>query len=124
MPVRSLSSSILKWPDAQMVDRAIRRWANEVGQHQKDVQRIGYFGSYARGNWGVGSDLDVVSIVRSSEQPFEWRAVEWDLTGFPVPVDVLVYTEKEWQSLIRQGRFASTVVKEMVWVLVKPRESY
>jgi len=120
MPVRSLSSSILKWPDAQTVDRVIRRWANEVGQHQEDIQKIGYFGSYARGNWGVGSDLDVVIVVRSSEQPFERRALEWDLTKFPVPVDVLVYTEKEWQYLTQQGRFASTVVKEMVWVLAKP----
>jgi len=120
MPVRSLSSSILKWPDAQTVDRVIRRWATEVAKQCTDILRIGYFGSYARGNWGVGSDLDVVIVVRSSEQPFERRALEWDLTEFPVPVDVLVYTEKEWRSLVRQGCFGSTVVKEMVWVLVKP----
>jgi len=121
MPVRSLSSSILKWPDAQTVDRAVRHWATEVAKQCTDILRIGYFGSYARGDWGVGSDLDVVIVVRSSEQPFERRALEWDLTEFPVPVDVLVYTEKEWQYLTQQGRFASTVVKEMVWVLAKPR---
>ncbi len=120
MPVRLLSSSILKWPDAQAVDRAIRRWAGDVGQRHEGVQRIGYFGSYARGNWGVGSDLDVIIVVKSSEQPFEHRAAEWDMTEFPVPVDVLVYTEEEWRSLLRQGRFASTVLKEVVWVFMDP----
>ena len=119
MPVRLLSSSILKWPDARTVDRVIRRWANDVGQRRKNVERIGYFGSYARGDWGVGSDLDVIIVVRSSEQPFEHRAAEWDMTEFPVPVDLLVYTEEEWQSLLRQGRFAGTVLQEVVWVFME-----
>jgi hypothetical protein len=30
MPVRSLSSSVLKWPDVQTVDLAVRRWANTL----------------------------------------------------------------------------------------------
>jgi len=119
MPVRSLSSSILKWPDAQTVDRAIRDWAHTAAQSHGEVRRIGYFGSYARGDWGVGSDLDVIIIVESSQQAFERRGSAWDLTEFPVPVDVLVYTEKEWQSLVQQGRFASSVLNEAVWVFVR-----
>ena len=123
MPVRSLSSSILKWPDAQTVDQAIRGWANTAAQSREEVRRIGYFGSYARGDWGVGSDLDVIIIVESSQRPFERRAAAWDLSEFPVPVDVLVYTEKEWQSLVQQGRFASSVLNEVVWIFVKPQPS-
>jgi len=122
MPVRLLSSSILKWPDAQTVDRAIRRWADEIGQRREDVQRIGYFGSYARGDWGVGSDLDVVIVVRSLEEPKELldrRAADWDITKFPVPVDVLIYTEEEWRALTQQGCFAGTVLKEVIWVFTK-----
>ena len=63
MPVRLLSSSVLKWPDAQTVDRAVRQWAAKVVRSRTDVLRIGYFGSYARGDWGVGSDLDLVILV-------------------------------------------------------------
>lgn len=74
---------------------------------------------YARGDWGVGSDLDVIIIVESSQQPFERRGSAWDLSEFPVPVDVLVYTEKEWQSLVQRGCFAGTVLNEAVWVLVR-----
>lgn len=52
MPVRSLSSSMLRWPDRETVDRAVRRWAEEVARRKPEVVRIGYFGSYARGDWG------------------------------------------------------------------------
>ncbi|MBI2230108.1 MAG: nucleotidyltransferase domain-containing protein, partial [Deltaproteobacteria bacterium] len=69
------------------------------------VVRIGYFGSYARGDWGVGSDLDLVIVVESSNQPFERRSVDWDTTDLPVPVDALVYTQDEWEILGQQGGF-------------------
>ena len=58
MPVRSLSSSVLKWPDAQTVERALRRWTKKAVRDRDDVLRA-YFGSYSRGGWGVGSDLDL-----------------------------------------------------------------
>jgi len=99
------------------VDRAVRRWAEQVTQHRKEVRRIGYFGSYARGDWGVGSDLDLIIIVERSELPFERRATAWDATDLPVPADVLVYTQAEWQSLSRQRKFYQTLVREAVWVV-------
>lgn len=119
MPVRSLSSPILKWPDSQMVGQAVRRWAEQVAQQRQDVVRIGYFGSYARGDWGVGSDLDLVIVVERSDQPFEKRGTEWDVAELPVPADVLIYTKEEWQSLGQRRRFYQTVMREAVWVYVR-----
>ncbi len=116
MPVRSLSSSVLKWPDKEAVDFAVRRWAECMAGSRKDVLQIGYFGSYARGDWGVGSDLDLIVIVESSSKPMERRATEWDTTDLPVPADLLVYTEDEWQKVRSQGRFGRTVMQEAVWV--------
>ncbi len=116
MPVRSLNSSVLKWPNAQRVDQAIRSWAKGVGQGRKDVLRIGYFGSYARGDWGVGSDLDLVIIVECSELPFERRSVSWDTRELPVPTDVLVYTAEEWEALKESSPFGRKVRDEVVWV--------
>lgn len=115
MPVRLLNSSVLKWPDAPTVDHAARRWAHRVAHAHKQVRRIGYFGSYARGDWGVGSDLDLIVIVDNSEQPFERRARDWDTTDLPVPTDVLVYTWQEWESL-QQKRFRQTLADEAVWI--------
>ena len=116
MPVRLLNSSVLKWPNAPSVDQAVRRWANRIARERKQIRRIGYFGSYARGDWGVGSDLDLIVIVDDSEQPFERRASDWDTTELPVPVDLLVYTLKEWDSLGQQKRFHQTLVNEAVWI--------
>jgi len=63
MPVRSLSSSVLRWPDRLAVDQAVRAWAKEKAEERKEILQIGYFGSYARGDWGVGSDLDIIIIL-------------------------------------------------------------
>ena len=116
MPVRLLNSSVLKWPDAGTIDRAVRRWASRLVQNREGVLRIGYFGSYARGDWGVGSDLDLIIILESSNQPFMRRGRELDATDLPVPADVVIYSKDEWQSLKQQGRFYETVMGETVWV--------
>lgn len=117
MPVRSLNSSVIRWPDLQSVDQAVRDWVDQQVQHSTDILRVGYFGSYARGDWGVSSDLDVILIVKHSDQPFWRRALKWDVLHLPVPVDLLVYTQEEWQNLIKQGgRFPHTVEKEAIWI--------
>jgi predicted nucleotidyltransferase len=93
--------------------------AEKVLQNRKDVLQIGYFGSYARGNWGVGSDLDVVIVIESSNEPLERRGAKWDLTELPVPADVLIYTKKEWDSLSQERRFYKTLMQEAVWIYVR-----
>lgn len=119
MPVRSLSSSVLTWPDAQEVGQAVRRWAERVGRAHPQVVRIGYFGSYARGDWGPGSDLDMIMIVHGSEEPFERRAARWDTTELPVPAELLVYTTAEWEGLAPRSRFYQTVMGEAICVYVR-----
>ncbi|MBI4875367.1 MAG: nucleotidyltransferase domain-containing protein [Acidobacteria bacterium] len=116
MPVRSLNSSVLAWPDGQTVDRAVRCWAGEQIRLHPELLRLGYFGSYARGDWGVGSDLDLVAVVESSDEPFERRAARWDVTALPVPAEILVYTSEEWDALPANTRFARTLQQVTVWI--------
>lgn len=116
MRVRSLNSSVVKWPDAQTVERALREWAQELAQRHPEVLRVGYIGSYARGDWGVGSDVDVLLIVAQADLPFEQRAAAWDAHSLPVPADLLVYTLDEWQNLPRDRRFVQVVEREARWV--------
>jgi len=116
MPVKSSSSPVLKWPDADSVKRALKDWADAIRRARSDVLRIGYFGSYAGGRPGPGSDLDVVVVVDSSGRPFEQRSAEWDLTGLPVPADLLVYTRDEWEGLDPASRFARMIKTATVWV--------
>lgn len=117
MPVRSSTSSVLRWPDAVQVREALAEWARAMGRTTPDIQRVGYFGSYARGTWGPGSDLDVVIVVGRSERTFLDRGVDWDLTVLPVPAEALTYTADEWRRLSDAGgRFAKMLEEETVWV--------
>ncbi len=116
MPVRSLSLSILKWPDRDAVVAALRRWVERVCRERGDVVAVGYFGSYARGDWGVGSDLDLVIIIEDSDEPFERRSAGWDTASIPVPVDALVYTRAEWDAMDRSSRFRAMLDREAQWL--------
>ena len=119
MPVRSFSAPVLRWPDAGTVHAAFRAWAARAAGSRPVVVRIGYFGSYARGDWGVGSDLDVLVVVERTELPFERRGTEWDTLDLPVPADVLVYAEDEWLRLREERGFVRTASREAVWAYVR-----
>jgi len=118
MPVRSSSSSVLVWPTRAEVDSALRRWAAQNQATRPDLVRVGCFGSYARGDWGVGSDLDLVAIVGDSDLPFERRALDWDVTPLPVCADLLVYTQAEWDALVASNtRFGRMLAAEVNWLV-------
>lgn len=95
MPVRSLNSSVFKWPDAHTVLSAVSKWAVQIAQSNPAILKVGCFGSYARGDWGVGSDVDILILVKESDLPFESRALQWDANRLPVPAGVIVYTLEE-----------------------------
>ena len=117
MPVRSLRSSVLKWPDHAQAGEAARTWAADAARQHPGLLRAAYFGSYARGDWGVGSDLDLFVVVQKAQDPFECRPLAWDLSGLPVPAELLVYTVNEWDRLQAEGgRFARTLAREAVWL--------
>ena len=116
MPVRSLISSVLKWPDQKTVDQAVRSWSIEQSLHRPALKRLGYFGSYTRGNWGVGSDLDLIAVIDNTSEPFERRLLNWDLSSLPVPADILIYTLTEWQELKkRSDKFSRMLDSEVIW---------
>ncbi|MBW1962502.1 MAG: nucleotidyltransferase domain-containing protein [Deltaproteobacteria bacterium] len=117
MPVRSLNSSVLKWPDRKTVDASVRQWVKQAALSHPELIRLGYFGSYATEHWGVGSDLDIVAIVKESTEPFLRRSVKWDLSSLPVPADLLIYTLREWERMQEKGgRFIESLEKQVVWV--------
>lgn len=97
MPVRSSGSSVLRWPDRETVDRAVRTWAQKLANHDEAISKIGYGGSYARGDWGPGSDVDIIVLLTETKDPFLERGRKIDATTLPVPADVLVYTNSEWE---------------------------
>lgn len=117
MPVKSLNSSVIKWPDQKQIYKAVRSWALIEIKKYPEILCIGYFGSYARGDWGVGSDLDLIAIVKESNEKFELRAMNWDLHELPVQAELLVYTTKEWQNMkANRNRFVQVIKQEAIWI--------
>lgn len=117
MPVRSLNSSVMRWPGKKEVEKSLKKWTEELTKERDDVIRVGYFGSYAKGNWGVGSDLDLIILLKETDKPFERRGIDFDTSPLPVPTELLVYTGDEWGKL-KEGEsgFYLTVSREVIWI--------
>jgi len=120
MPVRSLTPLVFTWPEKSEVDAAVREWASRMAASKPEILRIGYFGSYARGDAGVGSDLDVIALVTSAVPRTECRRRGWDTTLLPVPVDLLVYTDDEFARLPSE-RLSRVFEHQTVWIYVRDR---
>lgn len=100
------------------MEAALRAWASSEAQRHPGLLRLGVFGSYARGDAGFGSDLDLVAVVERSQLAFERRGVAWDLSPLPVPAEILIYTRQEWQRLLQEGcRFATVLSREAQWLI-------
>ncbi len=84
------------------------------------MDRIFLFGSIARGDHGARSDADLLVVVPESSQPQVDRAAPFirHFADAPVPVDVLVWTSREWRErLARSDRFAVRIASEgtVIW---------
>jgi len=85
-----------------------------MAAEQPTVVAVGCIGSYARGEAGVGSDLDLV-VVRRDGAPLP-ELLGADVAALPVPADVLQYTETELARLLATGgRMARVLVEEARW---------
>ena len=61
-----------------------------------NVKRISLFGSYARGQSDLFTDLDVL-VIMDTDKPFTERVGEiYSLLALPVDADILCYTPQEF----------------------------
>ncbi len=121
MPVRSLNSVVLKWPDRDAVLAAARRWASRLCRDDRAVETVLCVGSYARGDWGVGSDVDLIVLIGESTESALQRRLRYEPTDLPVPSDVWVYTRAEWfQLAARAPHLASRLAREMLDLTTGP----
>ncbi len=100
MPVRLLNSAVFVWPRREEVLAAARSWAAGLLQCDVGVQGIYCIGSCGRGDYGVGSDLDVLVLINDAEMSLVDRHRHYEPTNIPVPAEALVYTLSEWRRLI------------------------
>jgi uncharacterized protein len=111
---------VRKWPTREAVLQDARTLADEW-LRRPGTLTVACFGSAARGDWGFGSDLDLLVIVAHASRRFVDRPLDWRTSDLPVPADVLVYDANEWATLIRgQSHFARTLDREALWLAGSP----
>ena len=87
-------------PSREQVLSAAGEWVRALLARRGEIVRVGYFGSYARGDYAPGSDFDVlIEVTRTSATGRADRASEYLPGCFPVDLDVLVYTSEELTKL-------------------------
>jgi UTP:GlnB (protein PII) uridylyltransferase len=117
MPVRSLTQSLLRWPEPEPVLRQVREWAARVAVDHPGLVRVGVFGSYGRGDAGVGSDLDLLLIDADAIGPQHQRLLAWPLAELPLSCDALVLTPDEHLALLASGSaMADALARDSRWL--------
>ena len=79
MPVRSLTQSVLRWPDPDQVLARVLAWSQDISTSCSTLQGVGVFGSYGRGDAGVGSDLDLILVDAGAAGPQSERLMPWPI---------------------------------------------
>jgi predicted nucleotidyltransferase len=93
-------------------------WAIELRRLHPEITRLGLFGSYARGDYAPGSDIDLLIIVAESHEPLGFkRSAAFDTNDLPIGADVFVYTEAELERLGSDSPWLAHILGEVVWVL-------
>ena len=76
-------------------------------------EKVILFGSAARGEAGVSSDIDLVVICHSELNFFDRIGQALRLYRGKREINALVYTPQEWQRLVAEGRrFILTIIRE------------
>ena len=118
MPVRSLNQSVLRWPKPELILAAVQRWAEGQQAVRPSLAKVGVFGSYGRGDAGVGSDLDLLLVDGVAIGPQQQRLLQWPLEQLPLSCDALVLTPEELHELLDSGsRMAIELQRDLRWLL-------
>ena len=117
MPVRSLTQSVLRWPDPEQLLDAVRQWAQQQAQVCPSLQQVGVFGSDGRGEATVGSDLDLLIVDRAATG-LQWQRLQrWPLEQLPLSCDALVLTPEELERLLGSDqRMATALQSDLRWL--------
>jgi predicted nucleotidyltransferase len=90
-----LRGVVVKSVDEAAVRRAMDAYAARLLAGHPEVEEIVVFGSFAKGTWAPGSDLDVFIILSGSTRPVRDRIPDLLPGAFPVGVDLFPYTREE-----------------------------
>lgn len=96
---RSLSSVVIKSIDRSKISQAVYDYVNRLRAEHPEVKRAIWFGSWVTGLPMPASDVDICLIVAKSDKKPRDRIPDYLPLGFPVGIDLFVYTNQEFKKL-------------------------
>ena len=117
MPKKSSNFVKVVFADKANVLRQLKVYAKSLKRTHSEVERVGYFGSYANGTYGPASDVDLLIILRQSDKRFLDRIPDFLPHKFSICCDVFPYTSEEIEKMKQDGNpWICRILKEMVWL--------
>lgn len=114
--------SKIRWPDNffdRKTNEIVKRFLNLIIK-KFNLKKIIIFGSFARGDYHKGSDLDLVIVGEFKERFIDRIGKIIELNDSDLEMEVMVYTEEEFQKMIQQRRpFIEQVLEEGIVVYEK-----
>jgi predicted nucleotidyltransferase len=102
-----LSSILVKSVDPAKIRRSVDEYARRLFAEHPEVEEIVVFGSFAKGTYAAGSDVDILIVLSDSDRPFRDRIPELLPGAFPVGLDLFPYTRAEIASRLSPGFLAA-----------------
>jgi len=90
----------------------LNNFVNKLKQSYKPDLII-LFGSMARGDFGRDSDIDLLIVKNTRKRPL-WRRVDVrKILSTEIPIDIIVYTPREFKLLMESGSvFLKQILEE------------
>ena len=110
------------WPDNfinRKTNNLVKRFLNLIIK-KFNLKKIIIFGSFARGDYHKGSDLDLVIVGEFKERFIDRIGKIIELNDSDLEIEAMVYTEEEFQKMIQERRpFIEQVLEEGIVVYEK-----
>lgn len=91
----SLTSVVIKSIDERYVRKLLDQYAATLLASNPLVEEIVVFGSFEKGTYAPGSDVDIAVVLTQSAKPPRDRVPELLPSTFPLGIDLFPYTREE-----------------------------
>lgn len=117
MPEKSSDFVKVVFADKDKVLHQLKDYAKSLKRTRPEVERVGYFGSYANDTYGPASDVDLLIILRQSDKRFLDRIPDFLPDNLSICCDVFPYTSEEIERMKQDGNpWIRHVLSEVVWL--------
>jgi predicted nucleotidyltransferase len=97
----SWSGAEVRFLDYDQILGELRQAVREAKAAHPEIVKVWLFGSLAQGDWTADSDADLIVVVSREFPDFLGSRVPYQVFTHSIPTDSLVYSEAEFQELLR-----------------------